>query len=134
MEAGSFVLQTPLQSTGADMQRIGDILDVGTPAGEFLLYRYADTLDEVLVALLLFQLFLKLWRKHSQELGIAGDERPLGVGCTKHDGVAMCSRDHSAAEVALNGLYVRPGLRELHAKRREAGAGAVAGERERPSA
>jgi hypothetical protein len=49
----TFVLQTPLKSTGADMKRIGDVLNIGTPAGEFLLYRYSNTLDEVLVAVLL---------------------------------------------------------------------------------
>ena len=55
-------MQTPLQRTGADMQRIGNRLDGGTPAGEFLLYGYANTLNEIFVSALLFQLFLKLRR------------------------------------------------------------------------
>ena len=59
------------------MQHIGNVLDGGTTAGQFLLYRCADTLDEILVAVLLLQLFVELRRKHRQKFGIARDERAL---------------------------------------------------------
>jgi hypothetical protein len=115
------------------MKRIGDVLDVGTPAGEFLLYRYADPLDEVLVAGLLLQLFLKLWCKHSKKLGIARDERALSVGWTKHHGVASASADYGTAKVTLNGFHVRARLHELHAERRKARTRTVASDGEYPS-
>ena len=114
------------------MERVGDVLDGGTPASELLLYRYAHTLDKVLVAVLLLQFLLKLRRKHSQKLGIAGDERALSVSGEKHDRVARGSADHGAAEVTLNGLHVRARLHELNAERRETRARAVASDREHP--
>jgi hypothetical protein len=61
------------------MERIGDILDGGTPAGEFLLYGYTDALGEILLAVFPLQLFLELRRKHPQNLGIAGDKWSLCV-------------------------------------------------------
>jgi hypothetical protein len=47
LEAGSFVLQTPLQSTQAYVQRIRDGLDGRTLNGELFLYRHTDSLDEI---------------------------------------------------------------------------------------
>jgi hypothetical protein len=46
------------------MQLTGNILDGRTLAGELLLYRNADALDKVLVAVLLLQLFLLLRCEH----------------------------------------------------------------------
>ena len=57
------------------MQHIGDVVDGLTLARELLLYRNSDSFEEILIMVLLLQLFLKLRRKHFQEFGIAGDER-----------------------------------------------------------
>ena len=132
LKAGPQVLQSPLQGTGTDMQRISDILDSGAPPSELLLYRNPDAFEEVLVSVLLLQFFLKLRRKHSQKLSIAGNERPLRVGGAKHDRVSGSSTDHATSQVPLNGFQVRPGLHELHAQRRKSGACPVAGDREHP--
>ena len=102
-------------------------------AGELLLYRYTDALNEILVNVLPLQLFLKLRRKHRQKFGIAGDERAFGVRDAKHDRVTSNAPDDRATKVALNGFYVLPGLYKLHAKRRQARTCSVASDREYPS-
>ena len=114
------------------MQRVGDVIDGGAPAGEFLLYGHADALDKILVAVLLLQLFLKLRRKHRQKFGIAGNERALGVGGAKYDGVARGSANDGTTKMTLNGLDVRARLHELHAQRRQARTRAEASDREHP--
>lgn len=56
---------------------------VGRLPVEFLLYRYADPFDKVLVPIFLLQLFIELRRKYSQKLGVTRDERAIGVGNAK---------------------------------------------------
>src|SRR5437588_9561561 len=114
------------------MQRTSDVVDRRTLAGELLLYCHPHSLEEILVPILLFQLFLKLRSEHSQEFGIARDERCLGVGHAKYDRIVRGPADHGATEVALNGFYLGPRLYKLNPKWRKAGTCAVAGDRQYP--
>ena len=92
LEARACVLQTPLQSARADMKRVRDVIDRGTPSRELVLYGASDTLGEIFIGSLLFQFRLLLGSQHRQQLGIAGHERPLSVRGAKDDGVVRGPR------------------------------------------
>src|SRR5277367_6264670 len=101
------------------MQRIGDVVDSGTAAGELLLNRQADPLNEVLVGVLLLHFFLKLRRQHPQQLGIARDEWARSVGGPKDNSVTRGPANHRTAKMTFQGLQVRAGLDELQPERHQ---------------
>ena len=115
LEAGAFVLQTPLKGAGADMQRIGDVLDRGRRPVSFCCIAPRTRSTKFSSPFSCFSSSSNCGASMRQKLGIAGNERALGIGGAKHDRIARGSADHGTAKVALNGLHMRAGLHELHA-------------------